>query len=293
MGRRLVRYQLRSGPPTFDAQYFGLAQRRRRVFGVFARRDIGAGGCGEILSLAEGVRGHLAPGREAGEGVAGTLTRGALDGSGCCGGDGRESFLVSGTLTSRPRGSVGNGTDFDLTGGLQVVAGTLSPGVHPGSYNGQDAYNDLLIPIAFSSKDHGGGQVAIAFSGRARGDDGRGYDRPPQVTGDKVGTLDTVKPWNVAFDLRGREGGAQFEGPHDTANIRAASGGSSKSYLVTHGVRRVTPRECERLQGFPDDWTAGFADSVRYRMLGNAVARPCSEWIARRMATLLPPSITQ
>lgn len=60
----------------------------------------------------------------------------------------------------------------------------------------------------------------------------------------------------LAFDLRGREGGAQFEGPHDTANIRAASGGSSRSYVASTGVRRLMPVECERLQGFPDHFTA-------------------------------------
>ena len=49
------------------------------------------------------------------------------------------------------------------------------------------------------------------------------------------------------------------------------------------GVRRLTPLECERLQGFPDDWTAGQFDSGRYRMLGNAVAVPVVEWIAKRL----------
>ncbi len=54
-------------------------------------------------------------------------------------------------------------------------------------------------------------------------------------------------------------------------------------------VRRFTPRECERLQGFPDDWTATGADgrplgdSLRYRMMGNAVAVPVVEWIGRRL----------
>src|SRR5690606_14612163 len=69
-------------------------------------------------------------------------------------------------------------------------------------------------------------------------------------------TLDKSKTPAVAFDLRGREDGAQFEGPHDTANIRAASGGSSRSYVAGSAVRRLTPTECERLQGFPDGWTA-------------------------------------
>ena len=49
------------------------------------------------------------------------------------------------------------------------------------------------------------------------------------------------------------------------------------------GVRRLTPRECEFLQGFSGDWTAMCSDSARYRMLGNAVAVPVAEWIARRI----------
>jgi DNA (cytosine-5)-methyltransferase 1 len=49
-------------------------------------------------------------------------------------------------------------------------------------------------------------------------------------------------------------------------------------------VRRLTPTECERLQGFPDGWTAGFSDSTRYKMLGNSVSVNVAEWIARRMA---------
>lgn len=49
------------------------------------------------------------------------------------------------------------------------------------------------------------------------------------------------------------------------------------------GVRRLTPLEWERLQGFPDGWTSGEADATRYRTLGNAVAVPVVEWIAKRL----------
>jgi hypothetical protein len=93
----------------------------------------------------------------------------------------------------------------------------------------------------------------------------------------------------VAFDLRGREGGAQFEGPHDTANIRAASGGSSRSYVAATAVRRLTPMECERLQGFPDDYTLvpyrgkPASDGPRYKALGNSMAVPCMRWIGERI----------
>ena len=49
------------------------------------------------------------------------------------------------------------------------------------------------------------------------------------------------------------------------------------------GVRRLTELECERLQGYPDGWTDGQTASARYRQLGNSVAVPCVEWIARRL----------
>jgi DNA (cytosine-5)-methyltransferase 1 len=49
------------------------------------------------------------------------------------------------------------------------------------------------------------------------------------------------------------------------------------------GVRRLTPVECERLQGFTDGWTGGQSDSARYRQLGNAVAVPVVKWIGRRI----------
>jgi DNA (cytosine-5)-methyltransferase 1 len=48
-------------------------------------------------------------------------------------------------------------------------------------------------------------------------------------------------------------------------------------------VRRLTPIECERLQGYDDGWTDGQVDSARYRQLGNSVAVPCVEWLARRL----------
>ena len=55
------------------------------------------------------------------------------------------------------------------------------------------------------------------------------------------------------------------------------------------GIRRLTPVECERLQGFADDWTRygdsgrELSDSARYRLIGNAVSVPVAEWIGRRL----------
>ncbi len=126
----------------------------------------------------------------------------------------------------------------------------------------------------------------------------------------------------VAFNLRGREGGAMPEAA-DVASLRASSGGSSRSYVayggnntagpidvatavnahggtgrhdfesetfvVQTGVRRLTVTECERLQGFPDGYTQvphrgkPAADSPRYRALGNSMAVPVMRWIGERI----------
>jgi len=73
---------------------------------------------------------------------------------------------------------------------------------------------------------------------------------------------------------------------HDTSHANAGG-----QVAITNGlwVRRLTPRECERLQGWPDDWTRyradgrEIADGPRYRMVGNGVAAPVAAWIARRL----------
>ena len=54
---------------------------------------------------------------------------------------------------------------------------------------------------------------------------------------------------------------------------------SGHSVATQSTVRRLTPVECERLQGFPDDWTVGQSDSSRYKQMGNAVAVPVVEWV--------------
>jgi DNA (cytosine-5)-methyltransferase 1 len=93
--------------------------------------------------------------------------------------------------------------------------------------------------------------------------------------------------------LRGRQFGAELEAgapgaPYNA--LRAGDGGASRQSLISvqrHAetiVRRLTEMECERLQGFPDGWTEGQSAAARYRQLGNSVAVPCVEWIARRLA---------
>lgn len=53
--------------------------------------------------------------------------------------------------------------------------------------------------------------------------------------------------------------------------------------LAETTVRRLTPTECERLQGLPDDYTAGGSDTARYKALGNGMAQPCADYVIRRI----------
>jgi DNA (cytosine-5)-methyltransferase 1 len=68
----------------------------------------------------------------------------------------------------------------------------------------------------------------------------------------------------------------------NTLQARMGTGGNNMPMVAKEtNVRRLTPVECERLQGFPDDWTAGQSDSTRYKQMGNAVAVPVVEWIVQ------------
>jgi DNA (cytosine-5)-methyltransferase 1 len=95
----------------------------------------------------------------------------------------------------------------------------------------------------------------------------------------------------LAFTERGREGGANLEISEELSYALRdpQKGMNSRNAILAAAPRRLTPRECERLQGFPDDWTRyaadglEIADSPRYRMLGNAVTVPVAEWIGRRI----------
>ena len=74
-----------------------------------------------------------------------------------------------------------------------------------------------------------------------------------------------------------------------TLNAMDNTGGSFATALIgeTATVRRLTPTECERLQGFPDGWTEGQADSNRYKQMGNAVAVPVVDWIIKSMIEVI------
>lgn len=144
---------------------------------------------------------------------------------------------------------------------------------------------------------NGGGQIGVAYAFQPRiGRSGRGQPSEivPALGGASAGAGATSdsRPC-VAVSLKLDNGSAQpicgveiaptirqGAGPNGTANV---------GVFTRYAVRRLTPRECERLQGFPDDYTlieyrgTPAADGPRYRALGNSMAVPVVAWIGRRI----------
>ena len=177
----------------------------------------------------------------------------------------RECGDVVPTLQSR-MGTGGN--QVPLT--YQKVAGTLSPGAHAGSYNGQDAYNDMFV---VSSE--------IAPSLRARANDQFRTDMAAYVA--SVDCRNGTENGDVNGTLQAKSNGGTSYNLNNVCRERGI-------------VRRLTPMECERLQGFPDGWTdigawtdekgklhKESSDSARYRALGNSIALPPWKWVLKRL----------
>lgn len=162
------------------------------------------------------------------------------------------------------------------TGGNQVpltyqqTTGTLSPGAHAGSYNGQDAYNDMLVVSS-----------GISPTLRAKANDPYREDMAAYI---------------ASVDCRNFCEGGETNGTLQAKESRGQSLNLNNTVRQNMVVRRLTPMECERLQGFPDHWTdigewrdskgklRKDADSPRYKALGNSIALPFWDFLAKRIS---------
>jgi len=228
-----------------DAQWHGVAQRRRRVFGLFTRLDSGAERCAEILSIESRLQGHPAPRREAGEGA---------------------TYSVAPCLAASGRGTERAGETRGQDCVIPAVAGYLQERDAKGADS--DTKPGHLVPVAFQTTARPEASEGVAYALRHDSPSGGGQ---PQA----VAVLVAQVQW--------ASGGGKVHNPTAQA-LRSGAEHNYQFAQVGMQVRRLTPTECERLQGFPDGWTAGFSDSTRYRMLGNAVCVNVAEWIARMMA---------
>ncbi|WP_324701229.1 Dam family site-specific DNA-(adenine-N6)-methyltransferase (plasmid) [Pantoea agglomerans] len=306
-----------------DAQYFGVAQRRRRVFVVSsARNDVDPA---EVLLEFDGVRRDSPPRRETGQAVAPLTANGsgvggpdfshaaaghlisAFGGGNCSG-----ALNVAACLTAK-----GQRNDFDVeTFAVQSATGEVS---HTLTAEGHDASEDGTWrgtpTVAY------GFQTRIARNGRGdmsdvchtlsaeSGETGKG-DAAPCVA---RCVEHAAFAENTRGELRLFNGDGQITGALSAGGGKPGQGFPS---VVSHcEVRRLTPKECERLQGFPDGWTLIpekkrnilaadelaylrlmhpdmpeeeahrlAADGPRYKAIGNSMPVPVMRWIGNRIA---------
>lgn len=332
-----------SGPERFiawrvlDAQFFGVAQRRRRVFVVASARkgfDPAA-----VLFELDSVRRDSAPRRESQPEIArdaGERTKvgshwdnpanphPTLNQSNNIGGIGasnqelfsqRGSGLVSDSYSDVSRTLLAKENDStaeDLE--TYVVHGTQDPDINRelahtlGRNNGQEN-----ACIAFSYKDNGADATSDLSPTIRAGN----HDKSHANSG---------QPPAIAYAFKAGQGakaGGIGYAEEQSPTLTSASSGTNLAPAVMHGVavRRLTPRECERLQGFPDNHTlvpygrqirpekmdrdfakylmrggmltfeeccGRAADGPRYKAIGNSMAVPVMRWIGERIAAALP-----
>ncbi|HCB9182612.1 TPA: phage N-6-adenine-methyltransferase [Klebsiella pneumoniae] len=244
-----------------DAQYFGVAQRRKRVFVVASARK-GFDPC-QVLFESEGVRRDTPPSREPQTAVAALTARGV----GTCGAD--DNQAQAGHLLAFGGGNTGGNID---------VAACLTA-------KGQRIDFDVETFAVHGTQDPDTNLELAHTLGRNHGQENAIFTEPftLAIRGRNEGSTVEVRNDGVANALLTPNGG------------RAGMGVGAIGWGMQ--VRRLMPVECERLQGFPDNhtqisWRGKEAtecpDGPRYRAIGNSMAVPVMRWIGERIAAALP-----
>jgi DNA (cytosine-5)-methyltransferase 1 len=250
-----------------DSQYFGVPQRRRRVFIV---GHLGTGRAAEILFERESLRGDSTASRASREDVAGTLASGAHP-SGFNGQSAYTNHTVTSTLAASGAGSArpaGQANEADMLVYRNRAYGDYvaseSASTRKARDNKQSADDQVISGTAIDVRNlRSNGQISGTLQAKATGGYSLNYTNPVAVN---------LQASRTASNPVRREG---MTGTLGTTRIEGV--------FHNAGVRRLTPTECERLQGFPDGWTAQHSDSQRYRQMGNAVTVNVAQWIAQRI----------
>lgn len=315
-----------------NAQFWGVPQRRRRIVLV---ADFGGQSAPEILFVRKSVSGDSQPGSEKRKGFAGSSAQGVsctVRIRGGCDGGGKGPLVqteASGTLGcnndqtlftslfagfSAKAGSKAGGIGFE-----QELGPTLSATRHDASVfcktsrpqNAQDGckFEERSIAITMTRHDTGESRASelivqpIAFRENSFGDFREDTCGSTCKQRDCKGTTDIIV---AVVDCRNGT-----ENPTTNGTLQAKPTGGSSLNLqnvcrvnqtvrhvcrVNQTVRRLTPMECERLQGFPDGWTdigpwtdskgklhKESSDSARYKALGNSIALPPWKWVLKRL----------
>lgn len=294
-----------------DAQWFGVAQRRRRVFAVLDAGDWR--GRPPVLLEPEGLRGDSPPRREAGQGAAGTLKGGA----------GERDYRD-------PSDGNGGGLVPEVCGALNHSGGHAVPGNCAQDWNAGMLVPEVANPLTArmhkginSTVDEGQTPIVMAFDttqvthpeNRSRlrpGDPSPALAagaHPPAIAfkpGSSADARSVGAEEEVCPSLEAGGGGnnrpavafAEVSDPIATNQGKTWTREGENNFRVSNvavsemQVRRLTPVECERLQGFPDDYTRipykgkpaeKCPDGPRYKALGNSMAVPVMAWIGKKL----------
>ena len=306
-----------------DAQYFGVAQRRRRVFVVGYLGDWRVAAA--VLFERESLQGNTKPSRKKREEVA-YDAQGSVGESGdvsCMGGD------LSPTVTSKWMKGYGGPSGSNETGNMVYAPTVIDRAAFNQGENAQyeprieagETMSSLVAkgphavaqPIAvdtynYTTNDHttqtirsqsdtehiGAVLQPMAFDWQSGGDM-RGMNLQEKTQLQRCQTPAVMQP--MAFPINTEN---MFEG--STSYGRTVGENNEPSFALTKAhshavgtnmaIRRLTPKECERLQGFPDDWTKipyrnkeadQCPDGPRYKACGNSMAVPVMRWIGERI----------
>jgi len=152
-------------------------------------------------------------------------------------------------------------------------------------------YDDGISPTVMSRWGTGGNNVPLTFTKQSFGEYKELNVASTMSRRDYLDATDLiVEPVIPIHDQATRFSGKSNKGKGNGLGIGKENDPSPTvstqdrhAIFNNHTVRRLTPKECERLQGFPDGWTEGQADSNRYKQMGNAVTVPVVEWIMSRV----------
>lgn len=312
-----------------DAQYWGVPQRRRRIALV---ADFGGDTAHEILFERAGVSGDFEPRGEAGERPAGNAEAGASYAvriRGGCGGGGKGALIQTektGTLGTGNNQTIfqscmtplcaafklGNSEQSRSIGYQEELSPTLNaecggnkpavvaPAVVQQAFDMTHACDVIrecgeTVPSLQARMGTGGNQVPLTYQMQGFGD----YRRAD------VSSACKQRDYKDSTDLVVGLDGECNSYTEQYGTLRAhTSVGAEETVMSRCVVRRLTPLECERLQGFPDGWTdigdytdstgkqRKTSDSARYKALGNSIALPFWRWMFGRMAAYLPDGAT-
>ena len=275
-----------------DAQFFGVAQRRERVF-LVGRLGDPDGPC-EVLFERGGMPWDPPSSREKRQELAAGAGSGAACAGFCAGNTagagsiGYQEEEVSPTLRGGGSGTNMTPTVFEIQGNAIDRAPENGPA-------GQGVCNpDESGAYSLTARDrHAVYQIAGNIIGR---EDKNGGHQLGVTDPDEHGafTLNTADRHAVAFAQNTRDEVRLLNGDGSVSGALAANPGMKQTTYVRDAasIRRLTPRECERLQGFPDDWTMipyrgkpadECPDTPRYKALGNSMAVPVMRWIGERI----------